>query len=192
MSHDPNDSIYDVSFAIFDLETTGLDYHSHNIIEIGAVKSVNEKVVGTFQSFVKISGEIPPDATTVNGITNEMISGSPPITEVLKNFLHFLGDSVLVAHNIGFDYRFLNSELLRNNMNSLEGKLLVDTLEVAKKALPSLSRYSLEVITSYLGINVDIHHRALDDAMACKEVLYKCCEEMSMLGELALSEILVA
>lgn len=191
MSYSPQDSINDVKFVVFDLETTGLDYHTHNIIEIGAVQTTSTTIEHTFQTFIQIEGSIPPEATAINGITNEMIKDSPLVSQVLRDFLNFIEGSVLVAHNIGFDYRFLNSELIRNGFQGLGGVLLVDTLEIAKKALPSLARYSLEAIALHLDIDVSDYHRALNDAMACRDILFKCCDRMSMLGELPLSEILI-
>ena len=159
--------------------------------EIGAAKTNSNEVIETFQSFIKIEGNIPAAASAVNGITDDMLQDAPPAKEVLQSFLHFLGDSVLVAHNITFDYRFLNAELIRNSMAGIENALLVDTLKLARRTLQNLSRFSLEAVTNHLGIAVDTRHRALDDALACREVLFYCCNTISMLGELAFSEIII-
>lgn len=191
MSYNPQDSIHKTVFVVFDLETTGLDFDSHNIIEIGAAKTNSNEVIETFQSFIKIEGSIPAEASAVNGITDDMLHDAPPAKEVLQSFLHFLGDCVLVAHNITFDYRFLNAELIRNGFVGVENNLLIDTLELSRKSLKNLSRFSLEAITNHLGIAVDTRHRALDDALACREVLFHCCNNISMLGELSLSEIII-
>lgn len=191
MRHNPQDSIHKTVFVIFDLETTGLHANNDNIIEIGAVKTNSNEIIDTYQSFIKIDKSIPAAASAVNGITDDMLQDAPSAKEVLQQFLLFLDNSVLVAHNITFDYGFLSAELIRNNFASIENPLLVDTLGLARKSLPNLSKFSLEAITNHLGINVESRHRALDDALACREVLFHCCHNISMLGELALSEIII-
>ena len=99
---------YVPNYVVFDLETTGLSPTADEIIELSAIKVKNQKAVQTFSTLVKPSRPIPSGATAINGITNQMVANSPSICEAVKNFLDFIGNEVLVGHNIhSFDLNFM-------------------------------------------------------------------------------------
>jgi len=107
----------DKSFVVFDLETTGLDSKTNEIIEIGAVKIAGGKIVSTFSTFIKPSVSIPDEITDLTGITNKMVEDSPSINYVLPDFYKYCYGSALVAHNIAFDYGFLSNIAKKMNYN---------------------------------------------------------------------------
>ena len=97
----------DVTFCIFDLETTGISPAECSITEIGAVKFRGGKCLGTFQSLVDPGCGIPPSITVLTGITTAMLVDAPRIAEALPSYLEFLGNAVVVGHNVRFDLAFL-------------------------------------------------------------------------------------
>ena len=163
--------------CFFDVETTGLDRNLHNIIEVGAIKSNTTEVIEEYQTFVNIDSPIPTQASEVNHITNDMIVAYPKADIILPKFLQFIEGCVLVAHNIEFDFGFLNAELERNNLRVLEGIPLVDTVEVARKAIPNNGSYKLGDLASTLQIDTGQQHRALDDTKVCRSVLLQCIDK---------------
>ena len=109
----PNKPIEDVTFVVTDIETSGLCFDSDEIIEIGAVKILNNEVVGRFSCLIKPKKPIPANITNLTGITNEMLQTAQPIELVLPSFMQFLGDSIFVAHNADFDSGFIRREANR-------------------------------------------------------------------------------
>ena len=101
--------LFEVPFCVLDLETTGLTPATCEITEIGAVKYVGGELIGTFQTLVNPGAPIPPTVTILTGITHHMVIEAPKIAEALPAFLEFIGDSVIVGHNVKFDMRFLNA-----------------------------------------------------------------------------------
>src|SRR5512137_2642794 len=102
---------------VFDLETTGLSPRKgHRVIEIGAVALENGEIVEEFATLIDAGVTIPATVQAIHGITDEMLDGQPPPEEVFPSFSHFIGESVLVAHNAAFDIRFLRHEFARLKM----------------------------------------------------------------------------
>jgi DNA polymerase-3 subunit alpha (Gram-positive type) len=97
-------------FVAFDIETTGLSPNLDRIIELGAVKYQDGKVVETFNELISPGIPLPPESIEVHGITEDMLEGMPPVEEVLPHFLKFVGDGILVAHNAKFDTGFCEPE----------------------------------------------------------------------------------
>lgn len=164
----------DDTFIVFDLETTGFSAIKDKIIEIGAVKVVNGEIVDRFSTFVDPKRPIPFEITQLTSITDEMVIGHPDIETVLPQFLAFIGDGVLVAHNAGFDVGFIEQNCRRQG---IEPKFTyVDTVAMARVLLPTLSKYRLNVVAKALGISLLNHHRAVDDAAATAEIFVKFVE----------------
>lgn len=159
------------SFVVFDIETTGFYCESDRITEIGAVKVVNGEIVDQFSTFVNPQKPIPSKITEITGITNSMVSDAKIIDEILPKFLEFAGDSVLVAHNANFDMSFIRYNARRMSIN-IDNPVL-DTLELSRSLLSELKRHKLDVICKHLGICLENHHRALDDAMATAHMFLK-------------------
>ncbi|MBA4698223.1 MAG: PolC-type DNA polymerase III [Ruminococcus sp.] len=165
------DENLDGTYIVFDLETTGFSAIKDKIIEIGAVKVVNGEVVDRFSTFVNPKRPIPFEITQLTGITDEMVIESPDIETILPQFLEFAGDGVLVAHNAGFDIGFIEQNCRYQEI--APHFVYVDTVALARVLLPTLSRYKLNVVAKALGIPLENHHRAVDDAKATAEIFMK-------------------
>ncbi len=156
------------SYVVFDLETTGLEYDCE-IIEIGAVKVVNDEIVDTFEELIKPTWHIPANASNVNGITDNMVKDSRPAEGVLNDFMEFIKNKTLIGHNVKrFDYK-----VLLHNVMRFVGKAVtnptVDTMYLARMYL-SLPNYRLSTLCKHFSVDNDTAHRALSDATAT----YKC------------------
>ena len=155
--------LYDVTFCVFDIETTGGSPVDCSITEIGAVKYKGGEEVGTFQTLVDPGGPIPPFITILTGITQAMVYGAPKIESVLPAFLEFIGDAVLVGHNIRFDLSFVSAEARRLGYEVPSNKT-VDT--VGWPEAPGLGgpQPAARDTRCPLQEPVDPIHRALEDA----------------------------
>lgn len=168
---DEEDKVFDGSYVVFDLETTGLEATKDEIIEIGACKVENGKITETFATFVKPSKHIPKEITELTGIDDEMVKDAPAINYVLPDFYKFCYGSSLVAHNINFDIGFIHniSKKLSYNFDNEN----IDTIEMARRKLPGLKNYKLGTVVDKLGIVLDNAHRAINDATATAKVFIK-------------------
>ena len=155
-------------FVAFDLETTGLSYFDDAIVEIGAVKVVDGSIVDTYSQLVDPERRMPPAASRVNHITDDMLAGKPKIYEILPDFLDFVGDMPLVAHNFSFDARFLMQACLRNRFRSPDNGF--DTMLLARY-YPEATNKKLGTLAKEAGIDVGTAHRALDDAKTAAMLL---------------------
>ena len=122
----------DVTFCVLDIETTGSDRVQDAITEIGATKVRGGECLGTFATLVNPGRAITPTVTVLTGITDSMVAVAPRIESVLPTFLEFLGDAVIVGHNVGFDLAFINRALERDGYDRL-GNVVIDTLPVARR-----------------------------------------------------------
>jgi len=165
----------DEVFCALDTETTGLKPAEEKIIEIGAVKFNSSGVIGHFSTLVNPGILIPPFCQELTGITNKMVFNQKNFKEIVGDFLEFLGDSIIIAHNAQFDIRFLNAELERLEMEPL-GNRAIDTLRFSRWAFPENEHWTLQFLASQFGIEVKNAHRAEDDARVCMEVFFKCIE----------------
>lgn len=157
-------------YVAFDLETTGLDVENDSIIEIGALKVINGKVSERFMEFVKPAKPISPMITNITGITNEMVGNARPTEEIIRDFVDFCGDYILVGHNILFDYKFTKKYALEYGL-SFEKKGL-DTLRIARKTLRQLESKSLGGLCDYYNITNQSAHRAYHDALATAKIYH--------------------
>jgi len=158
---------FDKEMVVLDVETTGLSSFTDEIVEIGAVKIKNFVVVDKFSTFVRPSRHIPSDVSDIHGITDEMCAGAPPITEVMSDFLDFLGGSVIVAHNAGFDMSFLHSAAKQTGREI--NNPVVDTLEISRSLFTAKS-HRLSALAEEFGIGQKKFHRAFDDAATTARV----------------------
>ncbi|KEI13642.1 DNA polymerase III PolC [Clostridium novyi B str. ATCC 27606] len=160
------------TFVVFDLETTGFSSEYDKIIEIGAVKIKNGNIIDSFSTFINPEIKIPYNITELTSITNDDVKNADTIDNVLPKFIEFCKDSVLVAHNANFDMSFI-----RKNCNDLSIDInytVMDTVPLAKFLFPELKRYKLNTIARHLGVSLENHHRAVDDAKATADILL-CC-----------------
>lgn len=168
----PRGQSLDDTFVVFDIETTGLSKETESITEIGAVKVVDGKIIDRFSTFVNPERPIPTEITKLTGITNEMVADAPVITEILPKFLEFCQDAVLVAHNANFDTGFIRLNAERKCGIEVKNTVL-DTLELSRALLPELKKHKLDIICEQLGVSLEGHHRAVNDAEATAEVFLK-------------------
>ena len=165
---------FEDEYVVFDIETTGFSNTSDEITEIGAVKIRNKEIIDSFGELINPHMPIPLKVQELTGITNDLIKDKPSIDEVLPKFLEFVGDSILVAHNSDFDMGFIRAKAKRLNL-AFENKD-IDTLKLSRILLPNLKRHKLNLITNHLGISLENHHRAVDDAKATALVFIKFME----------------
>ena len=168
----PRGQSLDDTFVVFDIETTGLSKETESITEIGAVKVVDGKIIDRFSTFVNPERPIPAEITKLTGITNEMVADAPVITEILPRFLEFCQDAVLVAHNANFDTGFIRLNAERKCGIEVKNTVL-DTLELSRSLLPELKKHKLDIVCEQLGVSLEGHHRAVNDAEATAEVFLK-------------------
>ena len=159
------------TFVVFDIETTGFSPVENRIIEIGAVKVTEGKIIDRFSAFVNPDVPIPFEIEKLTGIRDEMVVDQPMIEEILPRFLEFCKDSVLVAHNANFDMSFIKENCDR--LGIAHDFTYVDTLGIARILLPAQKKHTLDAVAKPLGISLENHHRAVDDAEATAQIFVK-------------------
>jgi len=177
---------YVSDYVVFDLETTGISTAYDAVIEISALKVRDGKVVDEFTSLVNPGRSIPREASGVNGITDDMVKDAGAFQEVLADFLAFIGDMVLVGHNIhAFDMKFIyrDAELFYGKVPDND---YIDTLKLAKDLLPELPNYRLMDLAAHYGISSAGAHRALNDCRANQQIFECLAGEMAS-GKLKMS-----
>lgn len=177
----------DSSYVVFDLETTGFSSLRNKIIEIGAVKVENGHITERFSCFVNPKVPIPFEIEQLTGIRDEMVIDSDPIETVLPEFMEFSKGCVMVAHNAGFDMGFIEENCKRQKIPC--EFTVMDTVALARVLLPSLNRYKLDTVAKALGVSLENHHRAVDDAGCTAEIFVKFIEMLKERGAESLDEV---
>lgn len=175
------------TFVVFDIETTGLSPSEDEITEIGAVKIKNGKVIGEFHTLVNPGKPIPVDITKLTGITDEMVKDAPGINTVLAEFLEFVGDSTIVAHNAQFDMGFIYNKCEERDI--VIKNPVLDSLYLSRVLLKELKNHKLNTIANHLNVRLDNHHRAVDDAKATGEIFWELVKRLMERGIKNLTEI---
>ena len=176
-------SLQDLTFVAIDIETTGFKQDAE-IIEIGLVKVVNNKIADRYQKLIKPVNIIPEEITLLTGISNEMVTNKPSWSEIEIEILNFIGGYVLVAHNVNFDKGFLDRNLGFNIPN-----LWIDTWDLAKITLPLLPSYQLSYLVNVLNIKKLLFHKAINDAEMTAAIFGLLTEELSKLSPFVLNNI---
>lgn len=165
--------------AIFyDTETTGLKSKSDRVIELAAFDASTGK---TFETFLHPGGPIPPEASAIHGITDEMVKDAPSFADIAHDFNKFCeGDTVLIAHNNdAFDVHFMRAEYERAGVEMPDWKFL-DSLKWARRYRPDLPRHTLQSLRQVYGISENRAHRALDDVIVLKEVFFHLIDDLEI------------
>jgi DNA polymerase-3 subunit epsilon len=179
----------DVTFVVVDLETTGGSPATCAITEVGAIKLKGGECLGTFQTLVNPGCAIPPEITYLTGITQAMVIPAPRIDEVLPALLEFMGDAVLVGHNVRFDVSFLNAAAQARGRDRLH-HTIVDTCALARRLIrDEVPNCKLGTLARHFRTARQPTHRALDDAVATGEVLHCLLERAGTMGVLALDDL---
>ena len=159
----------DHTCVVFDIETTGFSPLKNRIIEIGAVRVEEGRIVDKFSSFVNPDVPIPFEIEKLTGINDNMVLDAPKIDRVLPEFLEFCRGAVMVAHNAGFDISFIKENARQQGLEF--NPTVLDTVSLARVLLPNLNRFKLDTVAKELKINLANHHRAVDDAGATHSIL---------------------
>lgn len=167
-------------YVVFDLETTGFSAKSDKIIEIGAVKVENGKIIDRFSTFVNPEIPIPFRIEKLTSINDEMVIDAPKIEEILPQFMEFCKDSVMVAHNSDFDMSFIEANCKRQDLEC--DFTVIDTVAMSRYLIIGLGRYKLDNVAKALGIVLDHHHRAVDDAECTALIFLKLCKMLEGKG----------
>lgn len=161
------------NYICLDLETTGLNPKRDRIIEIGAVKVQDGKIIDTFQQLIDPKQQLEERVEVLTGISSKELEGRPTIQEVLPAIKEFLGEDVLLGHRVLFDYSFLK-RAFTNEKISFERKG-IDTLKLARQFVTDCESKKLENLCKHYGITHQAH-RALGDALATVELYQKLVE----------------
>jgi DNA polymerase-3 subunit alpha (Gram-positive type) len=159
-----NTLINNVTFVVFDTETTGLNPKKDRLVELGAVKFKNGKVIAEKSWLINPQRSIPFWATEVHGITMEMVKDQPTFKEVYPEFEQFIQGAVLFAHNARFDISFMREELLRNNL-TLPPNLTIDSLQLFRKWYPEMKSHRLSEVAERAQVTGGQYHRAEADSL---------------------------
>ncbi len=178
---------FSAEFVVFDIETTGFSPVNNRIIEIGAVKVSGGEISDRFSSFVNPDVPIPFEIEKLTGINDSMVMGAPFIEEVLPEFLAFCKDAVLVAHNANFDMSFIKENALRQNIR--RQFTYVDTVGIARILLPHQAKHTLDAVAKTMGVSLENHHRAVDDAEATAEIFVKFISLLKEAGADTLAKV---
>lgn len=167
----------DGTFVVFDIETTGFSPVANRIIEIGAVKVDKGQVADRFSVFVNPEVPIPYEIEKLTGINDSMVMEAETIETILPQFLDFVGDAVLVAHNANFDVSFIKENAKRQQLPV--DFTYVDTVGIARMLLTGQAKYTLDAVAKTLKISLENHHRAVDDAECTAEIFMKFIEMLA-------------
>jgi DNA polymerase-3 subunit epsilon len=181
--------LFDVPFAVLDVETTGGSPTTSALTEIAAAKYQGGECVGEFQSLVDPGCSVPPLISLLTGITDDMVLGAPPVTKVLPSLLEFVRGAVIVGHNIGFDLSFLDAALGACGYEPLRNTT-VDTLALARRLVrPDVPDCKLRTLASALRLEHLPSHRALDDVRATADLLHRLIESATGYGVFVLGDL---
>ena len=181
------------TYVVFDIETTGFSPKLNKIIEIGAVKVENGVIIDKYSTFVNPKVPIPFEIEQLTSINDDMVIDAKPIEEILPEFMEFCQDAVMVAHNADFDMSFIKHNCKEQGIK--KDFTILDTVALARNLLPSLHRFKLDTVAKALGVSLENHHRAVDDAGCTAEIFVKFVqmlrergiEELDQLRELSIS-----
>ena len=172
----------EIEFAVVDVETTGgSPARGDRIVEFASVRMRNGRITGGFETLVNPGLNIPRWITGLTGIDNELVEPAPRFGEIADRVREELSGRVFVAHNVGFDWRFVSEELRMSSSEVLTGERLC-TMKLARRAAPGLRRRGLDSLARYYGVEIDGRHRAGGDARATATILARMLDEASRGG----------
>jgi DNA polymerase-3 subunit epsilon len=171
-----------MDFIAFDLETTGIQPQTDSIVEVGAVRFSGTEPVEVYSTLINPGRSIPPEASAVNGITDEMVAGQPFISDVLARLAEFCGDLPLVAHNAPFDFKFLLKAVETHKAPAPAG-IVLDTCALARVIFPGMPNYKLGTLVRRFGFPNGTFHRAEEDSVYCGRLFARIVEALERAGE---------
>ncbi len=177
-----NRNLDETDYVVFDFETTGAKTPPCRVTEIGAYRVKNRAIVDEFHTLINPESPIPFFITQLTGISDRMVRHEPKFRDVAEDFLDFIGDSVLDAHNANFDMRFLNHEIGRIHENYRVANPSLCTVQLSRKLLPHIENHRLNTVANYYSVSLVNHHRASDDARATAHIFINLLEDLQMRG----------
>lgn len=160
----------ELDFVVVDLEATGAKMPPNRVIELGAYRISNGRIVDKFLTLVNPEIPIPRFVISLTGITNEMVKVAPVFADVAPRWLDFVSDAVLIAHNAPFDTSFLNHEISRVYPGHRMVNSHLCTVRLSRRVFPGLNNYRLDTVADHFSIPISHRHRAGSDALATAEV----------------------
>ncbi len=179
----------DIDYVVFDLETTGSKAPPCRIIEIGAYRVAGGELAGEFHSLINPEMSIPPFITGLTRINDAMVADAPVFADVANDLLDFIGDSVLVAHNSGFDMRFLNFEIGRVFPEMRIANPCLCTVQLSRRLVPETDNHKLKTVAEFYNIDLTNHHRASADAFATAHIFLNLLTRLHDGGVTGLGEV---
>lgn len=158
------------SYIVLDTETTGLDPYYDDLIEFAGIKIENGEITDKFETLINPGYKIDSFITELTGITNEMLAGAPGIKEVFPRIISFIGDNVIVGHNISFDINFIYDASVALGGNGVSNDY-VDTMRLSRKLFPEEKHHRLRDLVKRFSIAKKVEHRAMGDALQTFECL---------------------
>ena len=169
---------FPVNYVVIDIETTGYDPFYDEIIEVAAIRYKENKQADRFVSLVKPEFLIDEFIIKKTGITNEMVSDAPSVENVLPQYVEFIGDDLIVGHNVNFDINFIYDNLLQCSKVTFSNNY-IDHLKISRRILPDLENHKLITVAEYFNVDTTGYHRAEKDCIITNEC-FKCCEEVTI------------
>lgn len=175
-------TLLEKDYVVFDLETTGAKCPPCRVTEIGAYLIRNGVIVDEFQTLVNPETYIPPFITQLTGISDAMVKNAPKFRQIAADFLDFIGDTILVAHNASFDMKFLNHEvgMIYNKYRVANQHLC--TVHLSRRLVKNVENHKLSTLSEHFAIDIGRHHRAAYDAHATAKIFIKLLNQMNDLG----------
>lgn len=178
----------DLEFVVLDAEATHDRRVPARIIEIGAYRVRDGEILDDFETLINPEANVPKFLANLTGISSDMLLTAPKFAGIAHDWLQFIGDAVLVAHNASFDLPLLNREIARVFPGYRLRNSHLCTVDLARRLVPRVQSHGLDSLVAYFGVEIPRRHRAADDALATARVFLRLLDELSENGILTLAE----
>ncbi|SDK24219.1 PolC-type DNA polymerase III [Lacicoccus qingdaonensis] len=168
-------------FVVFDVETTGLSSKYDKIIELAGVKVKGGEIIDRYEAFSNPNEPLTETIKEITGITDDMLTDAPPISEVITEFKEWVGDAIFVAHNASFDMGFIEAAYQKENLGSYENGV-IDTLELSRTVNTDFKKHGLNILAKKYNVELTQHHRAIYDAEATAYIFIKMLYQLKQLN----------
>lgn len=175
-------------FVFIDIETTGGSHLTSRVLEIGAIRVEENKIVGTYNQLIHPEESVPPFITNLTGISDTMVKNSPNFQTIALELQTFMTDAIFIAHNVSFDYNFIQMEFRKLGQKFSMDRMC--TVRISRILYPNQRRHNLDSVIRAHGIQVNSRHRALDDATVLYEFYQKIVAEFNLGAYAAMNRVL--
>jgi len=167
-------------FSIIDIETTGQSYKNGKITEIAIYQHNGQEITDSYSTLINPEMDIPYFITELTGIDNHMVKSAPKFYQIAKKIVEMTMGRTFVAHNVSFDYKFIQEEYRRLGYDYHRKTMC--TVKLSRKLLPGYQSYSLGKLCAQLGIEINGRHRAAGDALATAKLFNMLVDRSDLLG----------